>query len=285
MRLVSWNIQWCRGVDGRVDPERIARTVRELAPDADVVCFQEVARDFDALAGSRGEDQFAWLASLFPGFTAIEGIAVDVPHPAGERSQFGNLLLSRAPVQQVWRHLLPWPGDAGHVDMPRVAIEAVIDAPDIGPLRVTTTHLGYYARAQRLAQVEALRALHAQALSHRVQPARADTSNGPFHWRVRPSAGVICGDFNCEPGSDGHARLLDTFTDGVTPALRDAWALAHPGRPHDATVGVHDRVQWPHAFACDFAFVSDDLAPRVRALTVDAASAASDHQALVLTLA
>ena len=25
MILVQWNIQWCRGMDGRVDPARIAR--------------------------------------------------------------------------------------------------------------------------------------------------------------------------------------------------------------------------------------------------------------------
>ena len=55
MRLLSWNIQWCRGVDGRVDPERIARVARELA-DADVICLQEVARGFPSLAGSGGEE-------------------------------------------------------------------------------------------------------------------------------------------------------------------------------------------------------------------------------------
>jgi endonuclease/exonuclease/phosphatase family metal-dependent hydrolase len=284
MKLLSWNVQWCRGVDGRVDPGRIADEVRRVAPDADVVCLQEVARGFDALAGSQGEDQFAWLAAEFPGFSAIEGIAVDVPHPAGERSQFGNLILSRLPVQQVWRHLLPWPGDADHADMPRIAIEAVIEAPDIGALRVTTTHLGYYAPAQRLAQVDRLRDLHAAAFSHRAPPARADTSNGPFHWRPRPSAGLICGDFNCEPGSHAYRRLLDPFADG-TPALVDAWTVAHPGRAHDATVGLHDTAQWPRAFACDFAFVSADLAPRVARIEVDAASDASDHQPLLLTLA
>jgi endonuclease/exonuclease/phosphatase family metal-dependent hydrolase len=284
MKLLSWNIQWCRGVDGRVDPGRIAGVVRSLAPDADVLCFQEVARGFDALAGSQGEDQFAWLAAGFAGFIAIEGIAVDVPHPAGERSQFGNLILSRLPVQQVWRHLLPWRGDADHADMPRIAIEAVIEAPDVGALRVTTTHLGYYAPAQRLAQVEALRGLHAAAFSHRARPAQADTSNGPFHWRARPSAGVICGDFNCEPGSVAYRRLLEPFGDG-TPALSDAWIAAHPSHAHDPTVGLYDTLQWPRRFACDFAFVSADLAPRVAAIEIDTTSDASDHQALVLTLA
>lgn len=283
MKLLSWNIQWCRGVDGRVDPQRIARVARELAPGVDVVCLQEVARGFDTLAGSAGEDQFALLAAAFPGFAAVEGVAVDVPHPNGGRRQFGNLLLSRLPVRQVGRHLLPWPADADHADMPRVAVEAVIEAPGVGDVRVTTTHLGYYSGLQRLAEVDGLRALHAQACGHRVRPARADVSNGPFHWRPRPSAGVVCGDFNCEPGSPGHARMLAPFGDD-TPALRDAWQVAHPGRPHDDTVGLFDTVQWPRRFACDFVFVSADLAPRVTALQVDASSDAADHQAMILTL-
>ncbi len=282
MQLLSWNIQWCRGVDGHVDPQRIARTIRVLA-DADVICLQEVARGFDTLAGSDGEDQFALLAEAFDGYTAIEGIAVDVPDELGDRRQFGNLLLSRLPVRQVWRHLLPWPADALHADMPRVAIEAVIETPDVGDLRVTTTHLGYYSAAQRLAQIEGLRALHAAAHAQRAAPVRADTSQGPFHWLARPAAGIVCGDFNCEPGSPGHARLLDPFGDGV-PTFRDAWQLAHPGQPHDPTVGLYDSVQWPRRLACDFAFVSEDLAPRVQALQIDAASDASDHQALLLRL-
>jgi endonuclease/exonuclease/phosphatase family metal-dependent hydrolase len=285
MKLLCWNIQWCRGVDDRVDPRRIARTVRELAPDADVVCLQEVARGFDTLKGSAGEDQFALLAAEFAGWTAIEGIAVDVAHPAGGRRQFGNLLLSRLPLRQAARHLLPWPADAEHVDMPRVAVEAVIEAPDIGALRVTTTHLAYYSAAQRLAQFDALRALHAQSSAHqrRGRPARADESGGPFHWRARPGAGIVCGDCNCEPDSPGHARMIEPFADG-TPAFLDAWRVARPGRPHDATVGLYDTAQWPRRFACDFVFVSQDLAPRVRSLVVDQISDASDHQAVVVTL-
>jgi endonuclease/exonuclease/phosphatase family metal-dependent hydrolase len=47
---------------------------------------------------------------------------------------------------------------------------------------------------------------------------------------------------------------------------------------------LYDSAQWPRRFACDFAFVCADLAPRVHALTVDASSDASDHQALVLSL-
>ena len=255
--------------------------------DADVICFQEVARHFDTLAGSAGEDQFALLAAAFPGYTAIQGVAVDSGGEGGAlglRRQFGNLLLSRLPLRQVWRHLLPWPADPLHADMQRMAIEAVVEAPGIGDLRVTTTHLAYYSAAQRLAQVNALRAQHAASQGQRQPPERADTSRGPFHWTPRPGAGIVTGDFNCEPGSPGHARMLAPFDDG-TPAFHDAWAAAHPGQDHEPTVGLFDTVQWPRRFACDFVFVSADLAPRIAACEVDKSSDASDHQAMVLTLA
>lgn len=37
-----------------------------------------------------------------------------------------------------------------------------------------------------------------------------------------PSAGIVTGDFNCEPQSAEYARMLAPFADG-TPALHDAW--------------------------------------------------------------
>jgi endonuclease/exonuclease/phosphatase family metal-dependent hydrolase len=45
MKLVTWNIQWCRGCDGRVDPQRIVDDARAFA-DFDVLCLQEVAANF-----------------------------------------------------------------------------------------------------------------------------------------------------------------------------------------------------------------------------------------------
>lgn len=77
--------------------------------------------------------------------------------------------------------------------------------------------------------------------------------------------------------------MLEAFDDG-TPAFIDAWATTRPGQAHQPTVGIFDTVQWPRKFACDFAFVSTDLAPRIAAFEVDASSNASDHQAMVLTL-
>jgi endonuclease/exonuclease/phosphatase family metal-dependent hydrolase len=124
MKLITWNIQWCRGVDGVVDPRRIVDHARAIA-DLDVLCLQEVARNYPGLEGSSGEDQFRLLAQLLPEFIAIEGIAVD-EYVAGQRREFGNMILSRLPVIQVLRHLLPWPADPDVPSMPRIAIEAVL---------------------------------------------------------------------------------------------------------------------------------------------------------------
>ena len=286
MKLLSWNIQWCRGVDGLVDPLRIARTVKETA-DADVICFQEVARNFPTLAGSDGEDQFALLAAAFPDYAAVEGIAVDVPDVRGPaqrtRSQFGNLLLSRLPLGQVCRYLLPRPADPVHADMQRVAIEATIENPS-GPLRVTTTHLAYYSRNQRLQQLTALREMHSQAHAQAQRPAKADVSRGPFHWIGKPDAAIVVGDFNFTADATEYTQIIAPFADG-TPGLHDAWRVLNPGQPHAATVGIYDRAQWPQPFCCDFAFISFDLLPMLAGFEINSATAASDHQPLLLTLA
>ena len=69
MKLITWNIQWGRGIDLKVDLARIARSAREIA-DFDVLCLQEVAVNFPGLAGSRGENQVEELSRGLPGYTA-----------------------------------------------------------------------------------------------------------------------------------------------------------------------------------------------------------------------
>ena len=63
MKLITWNIQWGRGIDGRVDLARIVAHARAMA-DFDVLNVQEVADNFPGLAGNDDSDQFAQLAAL-----------------------------------------------------------------------------------------------------------------------------------------------------------------------------------------------------------------------------
>jgi endonuclease/exonuclease/phosphatase family metal-dependent hydrolase len=284
MKLITWNVQWCRGVDGKVDPARIVKHAKAIA-DFDVLCLQEIANNYPdpLLRGSRGENQFAELARLLPGYMPVPGIAVDVPAQDGQRRHFGNMILSRLPVGQVFRHLLPFPIDPGVNGMPRIAVEAVVDTR-FGPVRVITTHLEFYGTKKRSAQVEALRCIYAEGSGHQRKGGIVDTSGGPFHTRLRPAATVITGDFNLEPDDPLHERMGARFDDG-TPPMFDAWTVAHPGEPHPATFKIYEKERPDEPeLHCDFIFVSADLAPRVRAVRVDQKTQAADHQPVLLEL-
>jgi endonuclease/exonuclease/phosphatase family metal-dependent hydrolase len=282
MKLLSWNIQWGRGADGRVDLERIVAHARRFA-DFDVLCLQEVSAGFQELPGSDGSDQYAALSALLPGYTALAGVAFDAFGADGRERRFGNMLLTRLPVRQVFRHLLPWPAQAGVMSMQRLAVEATLEAA-FGPLRVTTTHLEYYSAEQRAAQIERLRELHRQAVAHARTRRPGEKSDGPFEFVEQAAPAVLTGDFNCRPGTPELARLLAPFDDD-TPPYRDAWAVAHGTASHEPTVGVHDKDQWPgDPFTFDFCFVSADLADRVRRIAVDPSTPASDHQPVLLEL-
>lgn len=281
MRVLSWNIQWGRGADGKVDLARTVGAIR-AAGELDLVCLQEVASNFPGLAGGACEDEPAYFAAAFPGFEAVFGAGMDVPDGQGGRARFGNLLLSRLPVGQVFRHLLPAPADPRFPAMQRVCVEAVVTTRR-GPVRVLTTHLEYYSQRQRRAQVEALRALQAEAAGQAAAPAAGKGSNPAFAAWPRPASAIVCGDFNCEPDSPEH-RLMQAPIGAGVPAWCDAWILARPRSPHAPSVGLHG-ADWPdRAYCCDFFFVSADLAPRVRAVDVMSETAASDHQPVVLAV-
>jgi len=282
MQLITWNIQWGRGADGKVDLDRIVAHARRLA-DFDVLCLQEVSAGYPELPGCDGRDQFQDLADRLPGYTAVAGVATDTPHPAGGRRTFGNMIFSRFPVQQVFRHLLPWPADSGVPSMQRIALEATLDTP-LGLVRVTTTHLEYYSSRQRTSQIERLRQLHQEATAQACSVRPGQASEGPFFFVPRAAASILTGDFNCLPNSVEMARMLAAMDDATHP-YRDAWEITHCGKSHAPTVGIYDKTQWPDPpFTFDFILVSGDLAPRVKEMRVDAMSNASDHQPVLVVL-
>lgn len=265
--ILTWNIQNGKGCDGAMDLARIARVARAMG-EADVLCFQEISRNDPAIAA--GADQVAQLEALFPGYAAVFGPAL-----ARNERQYGNLVLTRLPLLQVFNHLLPHPaaGDVKH--MQRQAIEAVVRTP-AGPLRVVTTHLEYYSAAHRAAQIERLRALQAEVQSNEAQPPKPAAS--PYDLVPRPTALVLCGDLNFLPEDDEYGHLFQ-------PPLADAWRQAKQYEKHPPTTGQHDRVQWPMGGHCrDYFAVTADVAGRIRSLEIDLATDASDHQPLRLEL-
>lgn len=289
MRLITWNVQWCCGLDGRVDPGRIVETARRLG-DFDVLCLQEVADNYPALRGNAGHDQAALLAAALPGFHRYYGPAVDESRRGGDRSRFGNLILSRWPILDAWTLRLPWPPEAGVASMPRACTVATLETPSLGPVRVMTTHLEYHGSAGRLAQARALRDHHREACAQALAPPPGKDDGTPFRPRAHTTRAVLCGDFNAGPGGPEHALLTEVAEPAEAAAgqpgarLVDAWSLVSPSVAQPPTFKCHDQTYGPTPIACDFIFVSDTLAPRVRAMVIDGRTRASDHQPVLIEL-
>lgn len=87
LRVATYNIHKCQGMDGRIRPERIARVLEDV--NADVVALQEVV----SIEGHRPEaNQSRFLADAL-GMHVVQSEARK--HNGGV---YGNVLLSRQPV-------------------------------------------------------------------------------------------------------------------------------------------------------------------------------------------
>jgi endonuclease/exonuclease/phosphatase family metal-dependent hydrolase len=280
MKLLTWNTQWCCGLDGQVSPRRIVAHARTLV-DFDVLCLQEIADNYPGLQGRAADDQPQVIAGLLPGFQVFFGTAVD-EWGADGRSRFGNLIATRLPVLQVQHHPLPYPADPGVPSMPRMCTVVTLQDPLLGPVRVMTTHLEFYSRVQRMAQARALRALHAQACEQAAAPpaAAADDGESPFRRKTHTAQAILCGDFNLQASEAEYAELT---ADGPAQ-FHDAWHLLHGTAPQPPTFRLFDRRYGPEAIACDFVLLATALKDRVVAMTVDGKVQASDHQPVVVEL-
>ena len=281
MKIVTCNIQYGRGRDGRFDLDCIADAVS----GADVIALQEVERFWSR---SGGADQPRLLARRFPGHHPAYGPGVDLhlagAEPgeagAGRRRQFGNMLLSRAPLLTVRHHLLPKYGSLGPMSLQRSALEGVI-AVRGGHVRLYSVHLTHLSAETRLPQVEALLKVHADAV--REGP---PVSGGGLHeeWTRDgmpppvPREAILLGDFNMEPDSEEYERIVgptSPYGGRITnpEGFVDAWVEA--GHPIDAGATAEMRGR---PVRLDYCFVSAGLRDRIRAVRVDADAAGSDHQ-------
>ena len=95
LRVVTYNVHRCRGLDGRTRPERIAAVLR--AVDADVIAMQEVVG-----SGPHGGGHAEALgAALGMGWVMTEARQL-------RGHQFGNAVLSRFPITHHVEHDISW---------------------------------------------------------------------------------------------------------------------------------------------------------------------------------
>jgi endonuclease/exonuclease/phosphatase family metal-dependent hydrolase len=116
----------------------------------------------------------------------VFGAAIDRGGDGARRARFGNLILSRLPVLQIFTHPLPQPAVPGVKHMPRQATEIVAETA-AGPLRVVTTHFEYHSEVQRIAQAELSQGLQAEAEANAAMPGHRSRNRASMPWcRARP---------------------------------------------------------------------------------------------------
>ena len=290
MQILTWNTQWCCGMDGKVSVERIVQHALEMGRSddgLDVLCLQEIAVNYPALQGQPGH-QLAQLQALLPEWQLFFGASVD-EFTAQGRQQFGNVIATRLPVLQVQHHPLPMPAEADMRCMPRMCSVVTVRDETLGPVRIMTTHLEYFSKRQRMAQAKALRDLHMYACALADVPPKPANDGSPYQTKAHTWHAVLCGDFNFEPHEPEYEVLSAPWgtreMDGMKPGQwLNSWNVLHSGTPQPATFRLIDRTWGAEPGACDFIWVSDSLREHVREWTVDSQTQASDHQPVLLRL-
>jgi len=159
-RIATYNIHKCRGVDGRVHPERVARVLEEL--DADIVSLQEVVSHTGAASLDHQADYLAGRLGLFGAMGETR------KHLGGA---YGNVTLSR------WDFKLVRPIDITIAGRERRAALRTDIRLGSRVLHVFNVHLGTAVRERRQ---QAVRLLDRDLL-------RALDISGPR---------IVLGDFN-----------------------------------------------------------------------------------------
>src|SRR5437762_3587509 len=134
LRIVTYNIHKCRGLDRRVSPLRIAEVLRKL--NADCIALQEVVRG----AGTPVADQAKFIAAALGEYDVVFGRN----RPLG-KGDYGNATLTRLPIQYAENYNLT----CGKLE-PRGCLRTDILLPDGRLLHFFNVHLGTSYAERRL---------------------------------------------------------------------------------------------------------------------------------------
>ncbi|PZU21425.1 MAG: endonuclease [Shinella sp.] len=287
MKLVSYNVQFGMGLDGRYDPARIASNL----DGADVIALQEVTRGFFRNGHA---DMVADLEPHFPFYYKRFAASCDVLLEAGfsadgraveRRFQFGNMVLSRHPILAARTLLLPRGRTVERMNMQRSALEAVIATPS-GPLRVYSLHLDHVSADERLAQIA--------FLNDRIRqfPLEGGALTGAHEYGMTdpplPEDYVVLGDFNMLPESIEYDAMAGRATPGFGRPLRHDRPVDALARFGGLTPETHSWLlptdEGPITALFDYAFLHCNLVPRMKNVFIDTQAEGSDHFPLWLEL-
>ena len=287
MKVVSYNIQYGIGLDGKYDVGRIADAVR----GADVIALQEVTRnnprngDRDMVA-EIGEALPEYFAAYGSNFEVNIGGRVENGRAVSTNFQLGNMVLSKTPIHLSRNLLLPRSRSLETMNFQRGALEALIETP-LGFIRFYSTHLDHRSPVERQNQIRFLRqrllnyTLEGGGLSGIPEIGLPDL---PY-----PEAFIVMGDFNMLPGSPEYVELAGRPDHEFGMPLTADLAVDVAQR-----LGVGDLITWVDPerpadttrYKCiDYVFTSASLAKSLQRLWSDRQAVGSDHLPLWVELA
>jgi glycosyltransferase involved in cell wall biosynthesis/endonuclease/exonuclease/phosphatase family metal-dependent hydrolase len=185
LRVMTYNVHSCIGVDGRLSIKRIAQVINQYSPD--VVCLQELDVDRKRTGRRDQAQEIAYLLQMICKF-----------HPAFtvEEEKYGDAILSRYPIQLIKAGRLPQKARKRGERQPRGALLVEVDTPKEKVL-VLNTHLGLHPLERRL-QIDAI--LGKDWLGNAATDSRV----------------IVCGDLNASPGSYVCKTLRQRYQDVQT---------------------------------------------------------------------
>jgi endonuclease/exonuclease/phosphatase family metal-dependent hydrolase len=199
LRIMTYNVHSCIGLDGKNSPERIARIIARTRPD--VVALQEL--DHGKKRTSK-QDQARLIAK------ALEMNYHYHPVLNVKSEKYGDAILSRFPIKSVKTYNLPKPARMKWLEQ-RGAIKITIK---LGPKNITiiNTHLGLTA-PEKIIQVKYL--------------AQNIVKNANENYII------LCGDFNFSQSSSFHKDLSEFFSpQDKYPRLKNTkiktWPCTYP---------------------------------------------------------
>lgn len=295
MKIVTYNIQFGLGKDGRFDLERVAREV----DGADIIALQEVERYWQR---SGNVDQPAQLAEILGHYYWAYGpyfdVDASVAKPDGQitnvRRQFGNMILSKTPILSTRLFPLPKSALRHRHNMVVGVFEGVVKLPEDGALRIYNAHLGARSQHDRISQINSIRETIRRA------PVEGGAWTGPHAHSLwaedmtpppMPESFVLLGDFNFSPADpeydhltgpkDGEFGRLSSNEDFIDSWIAAGYeenegvTFADTASPGEAQGEAQGEVP---GMRIDYAFVDRSMQERVLKARIDETAQGSDHQ-------
>ncbi len=284
MKILSYNIQFGRGLDEKISLERIASEIN----DADIICLQEVDSSWSR---SGNTDQAEAIAAMLPNYYYVFGSSFDVDNSArrddgsidNRHRKHGNMILSRWPILSKRTFNLPKAQNSLKFNMCMSCVESVINLPS-GAIRVYCYHAGYLTDDEHLQQIGYFSnkfdqsPIEGGAWCGKPDIDGDDWGNRDQQAPAMPYQAIVCGDLNTGPNSLAYKLLLDRCQ------LFDCWQLVDPVNLNTPTIKRAQSEDIKITGKIDHILVTSELVHKVEAVGIDFKAKGSDHHPVFCVL-